>query len=123
MRLLHWVPAAGLAALIFYLSSQSDPPAARLGPDYVLHSWGYALFGASILWGFTAGLEGNLTSRVALLSWVLAVVYGASDEFHQSFVPERDPSWSDLTADSVGAAVGITILILFLLWRRGSRRA
>jgi VanZ family protein len=123
MRILHWLPAAALAILIFYLSSQSDPPGADLGPDYLLHSWGYALFGASLLWGLTAGLREKLVRAVIFTAWVMAVLYGASDEIHQSFVPGRDPSWFDLTADSVGAAVGIIVLSIVLLRTRGSRQA
>lgn len=123
MRLLHWVPAIFLAALIFYLSSQSDPPGADLGPDYVLHSWGYALFGAALLWGLTSGMSENLAWGVVLTAWILAVLYGASDEIHQSFVPGRDPSWWDLTADSLGAVVGIFALAMIQLWRRGNKAA
>ena len=48
------------------------------------------------------------------LSWVVAVVgatliataYGASDEWHQSFVPLRDSSVRDWLTDLVGGAVG-----------------
>ncbi len=123
MRVLHWVPAIALAVLIFYLSSQSDPPGVDLGPDYILHSWGYAIFGAALLWGVTAGLSERLVWTTLLTAWILAVLYGASDEFHQSFVPGRDPSLHDLTADSVGAAVGIVVLSLVLRWRRGRRQA
>ena len=67
MRVLHWIPALLLAGLIFFLSSQSDPPGARLAPDYLLHSWGYALFGASLVWGLTAGLRERLTRSSLLL--------------------------------------------------------
>jgi VanZ family protein len=122
MRLLHWIPAIALALLIFYLSSQSNPPGADFGPDYVLHSWGYAMFGAALLWGLTAGHQKSLVGSVLLTAWLLATLYGASDEIHQAFVPGRDPSWFDLTADAVGAAVGIVILSLMLLRLRGSRQ-
>ncbi|MFZ0427726.1 MAG: VanZ family protein [Acidobacteriota bacterium] len=117
MRVLHWIPALLLAGLIFFLSSQSDPPGARLAPDYLLHSWGYALFGASLLWGLTAGLRERLARSSLLLAWLLAILYGASDEIHQSFVPGRDPSWFDLTSDTVGAGIGILVLALLLTWR------
>ncbi len=37
---------------------------------------------------------------------LLAVLYALSDEFHQSFVPGRHPSWVDaLVIDGSGAAL------------------
>lgn len=39
----------------------------------------------------------------------LTVLYGAADEFHQSFVPGRVPSLVDLGYDSLGAVIGLTL--------------
>ena len=50
------------------------------------------------------------------LAFVLAVLYGASDEFHQTFVPGRHGSPVDVVIDSVGIVVGI------VLWQRAGRR-
>jgi VanZ family protein len=36
---------------------------------------------------------------------LLVIVYGASDEFHQYFVPGRQADVFDLMADSLGAVV------------------
>jgi VanZ family protein len=36
-------------------------------------------------------------------AFFLTVVFGMSDEFHQSFVPNRDASVLDVSADSIGA--------------------
>ena len=36
----------------------------------------------------------------------LASLYGATDEFHQSFVPGRDSDVLDWVADTLGAALG-----------------
>ena len=38
------------------------------------------------------------------LAAMLAVAYAASDEFHQSFVPNRHPSPLDILIDSIGIA-------------------
>lgn len=46
---------------------------------------------------------------------LLVVSYGLVDEFHQYFVPGRNPSVLDLIADGVGALI---YLALFLLVRR-----
>ncbi len=44
-----------------------------------------------------------------LLAIGLCVVYAASDEFHQIFVPGRGPQVKDVFIDSAGAVVGIGI--------------
>lgn len=51
---------------------------------------------------------------------LLSIVYGVSDEFHQSFVPNRDASMYDLAADSIGAFL---FLGYSLLRRRSNSRA
>lgn len=40
-------------------------------------------------------------------AFLICVLYAASDEFHQSFVPGRGPSIGDVGIDSAGATVGI----------------
>ena len=56
---------------------------------------------------------------VALL---VATAYGATDEYHQSFVPSRGPSVHDVMIDSCGAAIALTIVCL-VSWRRARRMA
>ena len=46
---------------------------------------------------------------VALL---VATFYGATDEFHQSFVPSRGPSVHDVMIDACGAAIALTVTCL-----------
>ena len=55
-----------------------------------------------------------LDAGVALL---IAALYAASDELHQTFVPSRDGCVRDVLIDTCGAAAG-----LFLLWLLGRRR-
>lgn len=62
------------------------------------------------------------TAGVAL---VLAALYAATDEFHQSFVPSREGSVVDVLIDTVGAACGLAVLAGFdtiRLWLRSRRR-
>lgn len=59
----------------------------------------------------------------SLALWALgaSAAYGATDEFHQYFVPSRGPSVRDVLIDSCGAALG---LVLAFLWiRRRSHAA
>ncbi len=87
-------------ALIFVLSSDSDP-----GPDlggmqetasYLAHAGLYAALWTSLSWA--------LGWRWPALAFVVTVLYGVSDEVHQSFVEGRDASPLDVVADAVGAA-------------------
>jgi len=91
-----WLPAGFLMGLIFYLSSLSDPPAPLRFPhaDKVVHA---ALYG-----GLSAALL--LPGLTPAGAWAAASLYGASDEYHQRFVPGREASAGDWLADSAGAA-------------------
>lgn len=122
MAWLHWLPFVIWAAIIFFVSNQSHPPGADLGPDYVLHGIAYFILGVTAVWGATRGLAAELSARAAFLCWLAAVVYGATDEIHQSLVPLRNPSWSDLLADSLGSGLAVLISYLALrIWKRRRR--
>jgi VanZ family protein len=61
-------------------------------------------------------------ARAAVLS---AVIFGLSDEIHQSLVPLRTADAWDVLADAIGAALGVGFyfVLLSLYGRRfGSRR-
>ncbi|PYK97495.1 MAG: hypothetical protein DME19_16125 [Verrucomicrobia bacterium] len=55
--------------------------------------------------------------REAAFAILLAGVYAATDEFHQSCVPSRGASVWDVLLDTLGATAGIV-----LLWQLGRRR-
>jgi VanZ family protein len=40
------------------------------------------------------------------VAMLLTVLYGATDEFHQAFVPGRYATIGDVLADSIGALLG-----------------
>ncbi len=46
------------------------------------------------------------------------VLYGASDELHQSFVPGRECKATDWLFDSAGAAIGLLVLLLLVRYIR-----
>jgi VanZ family protein len=52
--------------------------------------------------------------KAGSLKWsvVLSVAYGASDEFHQSFVPMREVSVADVAADAIGAILFALVVII-----------
>ena len=113
-RLLPWLPAAAWAATIFWLSSRPTLP---LGPeiphlDKAAHFCAYALLGALLAFAVDR-------SRLPVSAAVaLGLLYGASDELHQMYVPGRAPDVLDWAADAAGVAAAC---FLYTRWR--SRRA
>lgn len=65
------------------------------------------LYAGCMSWKRT--LKGTLFS-----AWLLTVLYAATDEVHQFFVPDRACRITDIVIDSAGAAVGLLLLGLFL---------
>jgi VanZ family protein len=53
-----------------------------------------------------------------ILSMVLSVLYAASDEWHQSFVPSRDGTVTDVIWDATGAV--FMGLFLWYVYQRGA---
>jgi VanZ family protein len=49
--------------------------------------------------------------RYKSIALLICVLYAASDEFHQIFVPGRGPGVGDVLIDSAGALVGILIYL------------
>lgn len=119
-RLLGLVLALFWMAVLYHLSDQPaiDAPMLFPGQDKLFHAIVYAVLGGLYLGLFRPG-PGGYAAQARWLALGLAVLYGISDEWHQAFVPGRDPDVLDVLADGVGAAVGI--LVLHGLIRRFSR--
>jgi len=52
------------------------------------------------------------------LTLLLVMVYAATDEFHQSFVPTRTSLVSDVFIDTTGGALGLLALWMIGRWRK-----
>ncbi len=106
-RWLAWLPAIGWATVIFVLSAQPKLPSpAGLG-DKQAHVLAYALLAVLVLVGLAGGRVARVSRQAIGGAFVIAVLYGVSDEFHQSFVPGRTPDVGDVVADAAGAAIGL----------------
>ncbi len=90
---------------IFFLSQQSGDTLylpAFPGLDKICHLTIYGLLAMAVLW--CLGTEKPISPvRVALKTVIFCLLYGMSDEFHQSFVPLRSVSGLDLLADLAGS--------------------
>jgi VanZ family protein len=102
-----WAVVLAYASLIFYLSSLSHP-----APWLTRHVWDKALHTTEYAGlGFLLALALAETARLRPLALLfaaagLATLYGATDEFHQHFVPGRTADWHDLLADCIGGTTG-----------------
>ena len=74
--------------------------------DWILHGVEYGVFGLLLARALhlTLGKSSNFFLVGAV--FLLAALYGVSDEWHQSFVPNRQFSAQDIVADGIGAFFG-----------------
>jgi len=117
-RLSLWAAPVAYAALIFHFSSESNPlPALTENVwDKALHFVEYA--GLALL--VCRGWLGEGFGRAAAIASAVAVtaLYGATDEWHQQWVPGRDSSVFDWAADTIGAVAGAAAFAtLAAVWR------
>ena len=103
----HQLPAFLWAVLIFVSSSipsERMPNFTFVRFDKAIHFTIYFLFAFFTYRALRYQNRYPLLSRHALLFTVLLIaLYGASDEFHQYFVPGRQADVFDLLADTMGA--------------------
>lgn len=123
-RTLFGALAALWACLIFWESSQPNPfpflPPEIFAHDKLLHMGAYAVL-AGLAVGALARARLASLARAAAVAAVLATAYGATDEWHQVYVPGRDADPWDWAADAVGASAGAAAMTLIL--RRKDPRA
>ncbi len=72
----------------------------------------YALIGVWIM-AFMSTFDMRLYKKW-IISMLVGIVYAASDEFHQSFVPGRGPSIVDVGIDSLGVLTGILVVLIII---------
>jgi len=113
------LPILAYAGLIFLLSSRSSLPAPKFpGFDKLAHFIEYGILGVLTI---RALMGYGVTGRRALFYAIgLSVLYGATDEIHQAFTPNREPSLMDLLADLLGGAAGAWAW--YALRNRGGQR-
>jgi VanZ family protein len=98
--------------VIFFLSSQSQIPGPTLlpGQDRGVHGFLYLVLGLLLRRGSLAHRWSN--ARGIIFSSLVGAGYGALDEWHQSFVPQRSADIIDLAWDALGILAGAVLLPL-----------
>ena len=113
---LYWAPLLACMAAIFVASSLSGstvsgPVTATPGPSpsyklAIAHVVEYAVLSA-LAFRLFASYDVRPGVRLWGATLLLAIVYAATDELHQAFVPGRVPAWVDIGYDSAGALIGL----------------
>jgi VanZ family protein len=120
-RLVLWGPVVLLTGLIFYVSSLPDPgPLPSSVSDKSAHFWAYAVLGALWMRALAGGVPPGVTRGRFITAVIATALYGASDEFHQLFVPGRSAELADLAADAAGGLVGAAIVAAIARRGRGA---
>jgi VanZ family protein len=110
-KITYALPALLFAAAIFYISSLEKiklPLEVISYNDLLFHAAAYFFFGLTLMlaaYPWNGSLDYAL--RVYLILGLIGILYGVSDEIHQSFVPNRTCTISDLLADSVGVILAL----------------
>lgn len=113
-----WLPVVIYMAGIFIVSGMSDPPAPSNVPDASLHEAAYFGLTLVLIRALSRERWSGVTFTTLALAWVLAVTYGVTDEWHQSFVPNRVAEVRDLGADAIGAFAAAVVAGAWSIIRR-----
>jgi VanZ family protein len=124
MNFFRFIPLITVMGIIFFLSSQLGdsidlPDIPDL--DKGLHSIAYGVLALSVLFAVPEQQYQANPYWISGLVVLFCLLYGISDEFHQSFVPGRFPSVLDLVADTIGAVVVVFVWFRMKKQESGAR--
>ncbi len=100
-----------IAIEIFFFSTISFAPGKRaiISLTTLYHFIVFFLF--SFFLFTTIKGKGKIKTKHILIVFLISLIYAILDEFHQSFVPNRDASIKDILIDSLGI---FTSMIIYL---------
>jgi len=112
------LPLTLVMGSIFFLSDQpgdslSLPDIVNI--DKVLHALVYAALGFAFLFALSPAWRRQRPVAAVCATVCFCLIYGISDEFHQSFISGRFSSGADLVADAAG---GVVAAVSHWQWRR-----
>lgn len=117
---IRWLPPLLWMAVIFYLSSRTGEALGgwldsvrRWIPMMEGFNWGHFAAYFILAWTYLWALRPKrLSLGIKLVVVLMCVLYGITDEYHQSFVPGRTPDLMDLRNDAIGAALAMLLLYI-----------
>jgi VanZ family protein len=115
---LRMVPMALAMGTIFFVSHQPGDSLSLPqlpGFDKLAHMISYGVLAIAVFFAWSEQQKNSKPRAVMLATLVFCLLYGISDEFHQSFILGRTVSVYDLLADGVGAAMACAF---WARWRK-----
>ncbi len=102
-----WFITFGYMGIIFFLSSQQSFHMHGLpeNADKMVHTLIYLPLAFML---YLSMSKSGLKKSLFATAFIIAGIYGMTDEFHQYFVPGRYASAGDIAADFFGAYLGST---------------
>jgi VanZ family protein len=101
-----WVPVILVMAIIWNASALPSAPGPSDIPDWALHGLAYMTLSVVAVRAFAGARWAGVTWTALVSGWLLAASYGATDEWHQMYVPGRFSELRDWAADAIGALAG-----------------
>lgn len=105
-----WLPPILWASAIFTVSSFSVGSSSEFyWKDFVIKKTAHIIeYGILATLVYRALVNyGVLKKKAMIYACLAALLYGATDEFHQSFTPGRGPKVTDVAIDTAGASIFI----------------
>jgi len=109
------LPVYVWAALISVSSSfpLQVPPSLEIPfADKLAHAGIYFILGFLLARAIRNSLPAIIGGKQAFYASFVGFLYGALDEWHQSFVPLRHADFGDAVVDAIGAVVGAVVFIM-----------
>ncbi|MCK4640510.1 MAG: VanZ family protein [Candidatus Marinimicrobia bacterium] len=122
MNVKYKIPAILYSILIFFLSSipQSKLPPVRLFSfDKIVHLIEYLLYGMTLMLAYSRSTSDKIIHNAFKLSLMTGIIYAATDEIHQLYVPGRDCSIFDFAADAAGVFLGVYLFSKIIKHKTG----
>ena len=107
-----WLPALSWMGLIFFLSSRPGLRVAEGDADLVSRKFAHIGEYAILFLLLRRALKGSFfwsENAVLAVAASLSLVYAATDELHQSFVPLREGRAADILFDFLGIVLGLLV--------------
>ena len=105
-----WMPAIFWMLFIYALSSVPGGNFPKIEVphfDKGGHFFEYSILGAFMLRGLMHSRPGTRMFKLSVLAVGLSILFGLSDEWHQSFTPGRSCDWGDAAWNAMAAIAGV----------------